>query len=89
MFSQGGLEAREWIFNSKSLSDNFKSIKFDVKASFEYMMVNVGTCFNQESDTTFSQQEEIEWKLFVSFEPEDLGLINRIKMWFKRIFGIK
>lgn len=89
MFSQGGLEAREWIFNSKSLSDNFKSIKFDVKASFEYMMVNVGTCFNQESDTTFSQQEEIEWKLFVSFEPEDLGLINRIKMWFKRLFGIK
>lgn len=89
MFSQGGLEAREWIFNSKSLSDNFKSIKFDVKASFEYMMVNVSTCFNQESDTTFSQQEEIEWKLFVSFEPEDLGLINRIKMWFKRIFGIK
>lgn len=89
MFSQGGLEAREWIFNSKSLSDNFKSIKLDIKASFECMMVKVSPHFNQESDTTFSQQEEIEWKLFVSFEPEDLGLINRIKMWFKRLFGIK
>lgn len=89
MFSQGGLEAREWIFNSKSLSDNFKSIKLDIKASFEWMMVKVSPYFNQESDTTFSQQEEIEWKLFVSFEPEDLGLIIRIKMWFKRLFGIK
>ena len=90
MFSQGGLEASEWIFNSKSLSDNFKSIKLDIKASFECMKKGkVSPYFNQESDTTFSQQEEIEWKLFVSFEPEDLGLINRIKMWFKRFFGIK
>jgi hypothetical protein len=89
MFSQGNLEERVWFFNSKQFSQRNKSVTVDVKTSFGIMMTKVSPHFSWEKDTTFSQQEEKEWKLVVSFKSEDLGLIDRIKAWFKHLFGIK
>jgi hypothetical protein len=52
-------------------------------------MIKISPRFDMQKDTTFTQQEEKEWKLSVSFKPEDLGLMDRIKAWFKHLFGIK
>ena len=89
MFSQGNLEERVWFFNSKQFSQRNKSVSIDVKASFGAMMIKISPRFDIQKDTTFTQQEEKEWKLSVSFKPEDLGLMDRIKAWFKHLFGIK
>lgn len=89
MFQQGGLEERVWFFNSKNYSQRNNSVMVDVKASFASMMVKVSPYFDVQKDTTFSQQEEKEWKLSVNFKPEDLGLLDRFKSWFKHLFGIK